>query len=76
MMGGMRTAEKLALGIVLMVLAAIPFPAPAAAAPTLVKAARLFDARAGRIVTPAVVLVEGGKIKAVGSAAAGRPAPR
>jgi imidazolonepropionase-like amidohydrolase len=67
MMSPMHTAGKLAPGIVLMVLAAIQLPAPASAAPTLVKAARLFDARTGRIVAPAVVLVEGAQIKAVGN---------
>jgi imidazolonepropionase-like amidohydrolase len=51
-------------------LAVLAGPARAAPGPTLIKAARMFDARAGRIVTPGAVLVEGGTIKAVGSAAA------
>jgi imidazolonepropionase-like amidohydrolase len=48
---------------------ALGMVAPAlAAGTTVVKAARLFDARAGRIVTPGMVVVEGGTIKAVGGA--------
>lgn len=36
-------------------------------APTLVKAARLLDPRTGNVLAPAAVLIEGGKIKQVGS---------
>jgi hypothetical protein len=55
--------------LVAAVLAALAGPAAAPPAVTVVKAARLFDARAGRIVTPGLVVVEGGRIKAVGGAA-------
>jgi len=46
--------------------------APPAAAPhaLVLKAARLFDARSGGVVTPGIVVVEDGKIAAVGAAAA------
>ncbi len=67
----MRTARLAVLGLIpaaiLLVGAGAARSAPG---PTLVKAARMFDARNGRIVTPGVVLVEGGTIKAVGSQAA------
>lgn len=43
---------------------------PLAAQPvTLLKAARLLDPRTGNVLSPAAVLIEGGKIKAVGAAA-------
>jgi imidazolonepropionase-like amidohydrolase len=45
--------------------AAAQAPAPV----TLVKAARLLDPRTGDVLAPAYVLIEGGKIKQVGSAA-------
>jgi imidazolonepropionase-like amidohydrolase len=41
--------------------------AQAPAAVTLVKAGRLLDARTGKMLSPAAVLIEGGKIKEVGS---------
>src|SRR5262249_33357468 len=50
--------------VVSFLLAAAP-----AAAQTLVKADRLLDPRTGRVLSPAAVLIEGGKIKEVGSPA-------
>src|SRR6202043_2619787 len=41
--------------------------AQAPAAATLIKAGRLLDPRTGNVLSPAVVLVEGGKIKEVGA---------
>ncbi|MGH9441196.1 MAG: amidohydrolase family protein, partial [Thermoanaerobaculia bacterium] len=43
-------------------------PTPAAAKPVVLKAARIFDSRTGRISSPGVVVVEGGKIAAIGGA--------
>jgi imidazolonepropionase-like amidohydrolase len=43
--------------------------AAAAAQPVVVKAARLFDARSDRITSPAVVVVQGDRIAAIGSGA-------
>src|ERR1700719_4528223 len=40
---------------------------PAPAAVTLIKAGRLLDPRTGNLLSPAAVLIEGGKIKQVGS---------
>jgi imidazolonepropionase-like amidohydrolase len=75
----MSTSWRIGSGMLRGLLAAVTLPAlllaghagPAAAAPavTVVKAARLFDARAGRLVTPGLVVVEGGRIKAIGGAA-------
>jgi imidazolonepropionase-like amidohydrolase len=53
-------------------LAAIAFaqPAPKGSSKTVVlKAARMFDGRSDRLVSPAVVVVEGGRITAVGGSA-------
>ncbi len=44
---------------------AVARPIPAAV--TLVKAGRLFDPRTGKVLSPAAVLIENGKIKEVGS---------
>ena len=41
---------------------------PAPAAVTLIKAGRLLDPRTGNLLSPAAVLIEGGKIKQVGTA--------
>jgi imidazolonepropionase-like amidohydrolase len=43
--------------------------AAAAAQPVVVKAARLFDARSDRLISPALVVVQGDRIAAVGSGA-------
>jgi imidazolonepropionase-like amidohydrolase len=52
-------------------LASVAFAqAPPASQPTVLRAARLLDIEAGRIVTPGEVLVEGGKIVAAGSSVA------
>ena len=68
MMRPMWTAVRVLAGIVAFVAGAgVALAAPGV---TVVRAARMFDARAGRIVTPGVVVVEGGSIKAVGQGAA------
>jgi imidazolonepropionase-like amidohydrolase len=59
----MRIAPLLVLLSVLPALAAEP------AKPIVLKAARLFDARGGRLITPGLVVVTGGKITAVGPSA-------
>jgi imidazolonepropionase-like amidohydrolase len=46
------------------------FAAPPATQPTVLRAARMFDARAGRIVTPGLIVVDKGRITGVGSTAA------
>jgi imidazolonepropionase-like amidohydrolase len=75
MMPAMRTARPVLVAMLAATSSILAAAAPLAAAPgpTLVKAARLFDARAGRIVTPGAVLIEGTTIKAVGSQAAAGP---
>ena len=51
--------------------AALPTAAqtPSAPKPVVLKAARIFDSRTGKISSPGVVVVEGGKIASVGGAA-------
>jgi len=49
--------------------AALACQAPASPSVTLVKARRLLDPRTGGVVSPAAVLIENGKIKAVGAPA-------
>jgi len=44
-------------------------PAAPASAPIVLRAAHLFDGRSGRLVSPGVVVVQGGRIAAVGDAA-------
>jgi len=63
-MRGLLTATLL-----LVFLAATPATAQAPPAATLVKAARLIDPRTGSALSPAAVLIEGGKIKRVGAPA-------
>lgn len=73
MMRPMRVASMLRAIVPAAALAAavaVAPPALAAPAVTVVKAARLFDARAGRLVTPGLVVVEGNVIKGVGDKAA------
>ena len=53
--------------LVLALLPAAPRAAQPAAGATLVKAARLFDPRNGNVLSPAAVLIENGKISAVGA---------
>lgn len=59
----MRIAPLLVLLYVLPALAAEP------AKPIVLKAARLFDAKSGKLVTPGMVVVSAGKISAVGPSA-------
>src|SRR5215813_8665339 len=72
----MRKRNPLAITLFLALLAAAdaaaqaPAPsAPAAPVPTLIKAARLIDPRSGSALAPAAVLIEDGRIKAVGAPA-------
>src|SRR5215831_6995103 len=57
----------------LLLIAALVFTAPlhaqSAASVTLIKAGRLLDPRSGKVLSPAAVLVEDGRIKQVGSPA-------
>lgn len=53
--------------LALLTLLSVQLSAQSAAPFTLVKAGRLLDPRTGNILTPAFVLVEGGRIKQVGS---------
>ena len=62
--------RKLAISFVLglvAVVSALQTPAQSAVPVTLIKAGRLLDPRTGNILAPAAVLIEGGKIKEVGS---------
>ncbi|MBN1204460.1 MAG: amidohydrolase family protein [Myxococcaceae bacterium] len=59
----MRTALLLAL------LCVLPASAAEPPKPVVLKAARLFDAKSGKLITPGVVIVTEGKITAVGSRA-------
>jgi imidazolonepropionase-like amidohydrolase len=70
----MRTA-LVSLALVVSGLAWAQPAAPVKAPPpiTVLKAARMFDARAGKIVTPGVVVVQGPKILGVGAKAAAGP---
>jgi imidazolonepropionase-like amidohydrolase len=52
---------------VFLMLASVQLSAQSAASVTLVKAARLLDPRTGNVLAPAAVLIEGDKIKQVGS---------
>jgi imidazolonepropionase-like amidohydrolase len=53
--------------LVLLALVSVQLSAQSAAPVTLVKAARLLDPRTGKVLAPVVVLIEGDKIKQVGS---------
>lgn len=55
------------LGLVAVV-SAVQTPAQSAVPVTLIKAGRLLDPRTGNVLAPAAVLIEGDKIKQVGSA--------
>jgi imidazolonepropionase-like amidohydrolase len=55
------------LALVLMALGSLQLSAQGAAPVTLVKADRLLDPRTGNMLTPAFVLIEGNKVKQVGS---------
>ena len=61
-----RRAARLLL-LVFVAFLSVPLRAQSAAPVTLVKAARLLDPRTGNVLTPAFVLIEGNKIKQVGS---------
>jgi imidazolonepropionase-like amidohydrolase len=56
--------------VLLALVCALPAVAAEPPKPIVLKAARLFDAKSGKLVTPGVVLVAGGKISAVGAGAA------
>ena len=61
---------SVALSIAVAVSAQGPAPsAPASAPPIVLRAAHLFDGRSGRLVSPGAVVVQGGRIAAVGDAA-------
>ncbi|MFN0180871.1 MAG: amidohydrolase family protein [Gemmatimonadales bacterium] len=66
----MTSFRFLAVALVAAPLAAQSAPAPT----TVIRAARMFDAQAGRITSPAVVVVQGDRIVALGAAAAPRDA--
>jgi imidazolonepropionase-like amidohydrolase len=57
----------------LLLLALLPVPALADDTPVVLEAARLFDAKTGKVISPGVLVVRGGKIEAVGPGAS-RPA--
>lgn len=52
--------------LLLLCLLALPVGAAEPSKPVVLKAARLFDAKAGKLVTPGLIVVEAGKISAVG----------
>lgn len=58
------------LALLLVLLLALPSVAAAPARPVVLKAARLFDAKSGKLVTPGQVVVVDGKITGVGPGAA------
>ncbi len=62
----MRTAVTLLLAVFFALSSAGQLAAQSPAVVILVKAARLLDPRTGNVVSPAAVLIEGGKIKEVG----------
>jgi imidazolonepropionase-like amidohydrolase len=55
--------------LLLLCFLALPVSAAETSRPVVLKAARLFDAKAGKLVTPGVVVVADGKISAVGAGA-------
>jgi len=59
--------QKCAALLLLLLVAVQPLRGQSAAPVTLVKAARLLDPRTGSVLAPAAVLIEGDKIKQVGS---------
>jgi imidazolonepropionase-like amidohydrolase len=61
-----KLSTSFVLGLMAMVSAA-PTPAQSAVPVTLIKAGRLLDPRTGNALSPAAVLIEGDKIKQVGS---------
>ena len=76
----MRAAVVRPFLLVAALLAARPSPAqtaaPAAGETVAIRAARLLDPASGKVAAPAVVLVEGGKIRAAGSGVAVPPGAR
>src|SRR6476619_6042087 len=67
----LSSVRKIATVCALILVALIPaqLRGQFAASVTLVKAGALLDPRTGNVLTPAVVLIEGNKIKQVGSSA-------
>ncbi len=68
--GGPFRSRRLTLSLVLLVLVMMwsgPLQGQAPASITLIKAGRLLDPRTGKMLEPAAVLIEGDKIKQVGS---------
>ena len=63
----LRKVAAFSLLALVALISAVQMGAQSAAPLTLVKAARLFDPRSGNMLAPAVVLIEGNKIKQVGS---------
>jgi imidazolonepropionase-like amidohydrolase len=62
-----RKCPKLSVLLLVALVSAVQLGAQSAAPVTLVKADRLLDPRTGNVLSPAAVLIEGGKIKQVGS---------
>src|SRR5687768_16109027 len=61
--------RRMRITLLLALLCALPASAAEAPKPLVLKAARLFDAKSGKLVTPGVVVVAEGKITAAGSSA-------
>jgi imidazolonepropionase-like amidohydrolase len=64
-----RVCEFVVVSMLLLVAASAAQGARPTAAPTLIKASHLLDPRTGHVLSPAIVLVEDGKITRVGSPA-------
>jgi len=62
-----RQCAALLLLLLVVVVSTLPLRAQSAASVTLIKAGRLLDPRTGNVLAPAAVLIEGEKIKQVGS---------
>jgi imidazolonepropionase-like amidohydrolase len=71
LIGTRKIATSFAL--VFVVLVSVQLSAQSAPSATLVKADRLLDPRTGSVLTPAFVLIEGDKVKQVGSSQIGVP---
>src|SRR4051794_8441044 len=65
--GPLSQVRKYSLFLLVALVSTVQLGAQTAAPFTLVKAGRLLDPRTGNVLAPAVVLVEGNKIKQVGS---------
>ncbi len=66
-----RARKRTTLFLLLLValVSSVPLGAQSAAPATVVRAARLLDPRTGKVLAPAAVLIEGNKVKQVGSPA-------